>query len=104
MRTTQGQDAFGHTVQNNHILVKYGESFLNHVPLDAPFQCALNASTLELKHSQCFVDYFDFHITPAKLSRSAKQHPSNSAHLMRRFVRGLSVHVYQFFIPTDFRA
>jgi hypothetical protein len=43
-------------------------------------------------------------ITPAKLSRSAKQHPSNAAHIMRRFVRGLSIHVYQFFIPTDFRA
>jgi hypothetical protein len=42
-------------------------------------------------------------IIPAKLSRSAKQHPSNSAHLMRRFVRGLSIYVYQFVIPTDFR-
>jgi hypothetical protein len=32
------------------------------------------------------------------------QHPSNFAHLMRRFVRGSSIHVYQFFIPNDLQA
>jgi hypothetical protein len=32
--------------------------------------------------------FFNFRIFPAKLSRGAKQHPSNSAHLMRRFVWG----------------
>jgi hypothetical protein len=50
------------------------------------------------------INYFNLQIIPAKLSRSAKQHPSNSAHLLRRFVRGLSIYVYQFFIPIDFRA
>jgi hypothetical protein len=41
---------------------------------------------------------------PAKPSRSAKQDPSNSAHRKRRFVLGLSIYVYQFFILNDFRA
>jgi hypothetical protein len=51
------------------------------------------------------MNYFNLQIIPAKLSRSAKhQLPSNSAHLMRRFVRDLSIYVYQFFIPIDFRA
>jgi hypothetical protein len=50
------------------------------------------------------MNYFNLQITPAKLSRSAKQHPSKSAHLLRRFVRGLSIYVYQFFIPIDLRA
>jgi hypothetical protein len=50
------------------------------------------------------VNYVNLRIISAKLSRSAKQHPSNSAHLMRWFVRGLSKYVYQFFIPIDFRA
>jgi hypothetical protein len=45
-------------------------------------------------------NYFDFHNIPAKLSRIAKQHPWNSAHLMRRFERGSSVCNYHFFIPT----
>jgi hypothetical protein len=40
----------------------------------------------------------------AKPSRGAKQHPSNSAHLMRRFVRGLSMHVYHLFTPSDLQA
>jgi hypothetical protein len=47
------------------------------------------------------VIHFHFRITPAKLSRSANQHLSNSAHLMRRFVQGLSIYVvYQLFIPS----
>jgi hypothetical protein len=44
---------------------------------------------------------YNFHIIPAQPSRSAKQIPSNSARLKRRFVRGLSIYVYKFFIPTD---
>jgi hypothetical protein len=51
------------------------------------------------------VNCFNFRVTPVKLSRSAKQHPSKSAHLMRRFVRGLSIYyVDQFFIPTNLHA
>jgi hypothetical protein len=50
------------------------------------------------------VSYLYSPIIPAKLSRNAKQHPSNAAHLMRRFVRGLSICIYQFFIPIEFRA
>jgi hypothetical protein len=42
-------------------------------------------------HKTIPMNYSNFRIIPAKLSRSAKQHPSNSAHLMRRFVRGLSI-------------
>jgi hypothetical protein len=50
------------------------------------------------------VNYLYLRAIPAKLSRSAKQHPSNSAHPMRQFLRALSIYVYQFFISTDFRA
>jgi hypothetical protein len=50
------------------------------------------------------MNYFNLRIIPAQLSRSAKQHTSKSAHLLRRFVRGLSIYVYQFFIPIDLRA
>jgi hypothetical protein len=49
------------------------------------------------------VNYSYLQIIPVKLSRSAKQHPSNLGHL-RRFVRGLLIYVYQIFISTDFRA
>jgi hypothetical protein len=44
-----------------------------------------------------YVNYSNFHNIPAKLSRSAKQYPSKSAHLMMRFVRGLSICVCLFF-------
>jgi hypothetical protein len=50
------------------------------------------------------INYSNFHNSPAKVSRSAKQHPSNSAHLLKRFVRGLSKCIYQFFIPIDLKA
>jgi hypothetical protein len=50
------------------------------------------------------LNHFNFHIFQAKLSRSAKQRPSNSAQLMKRFGRGLSTYVYQFLISNDFRA
>jgi hypothetical protein len=53
--------------------------------------------------NQLYMNYFNLQIIPAKLSRSAKQHPSNSAHLIRRFVRGLSIYIDQSFILTDFR-
>jgi hypothetical protein len=73
--------------------------------LDAPFQRASNAFTLDFKHAKKFsVNYLNFRNIPANLSRIAKEHPSNSAHLMRRFVRDLSINLYHFFIPTDFRA
>jgi hypothetical protein len=61
-------------------------------------------SGVQTPTNQFDMNHFNLRITPAKLSRSAKQHPSNSAHLMRRFVRGLPVYVYQFFISIDFRA
>jgi hypothetical protein len=50
------------------------------------------------------VNQFYFRIIPVKLSRIAKQHSSNSAHLMMRFLQGLSMHVYQFFVHTCFYA
>jgi hypothetical protein len=50
------------------------------------------------------VTYFDFRIVPEKLSLSAKEHPSMSAHGKRRLVWGLLIYGYHFFIPTDFRA
>jgi hypothetical protein len=54
--------------------------------LDAPFQCASNAPTrVQTPTPDFFVNYHKFHNIRAKLSRYAKQHPSNSAHLMRRF-------------------
>jgi hypothetical protein len=78
--------------------------FSKHVPLEGPFQCASNASNSELNNPQTNLQWIIPVCTlfiPAKLSRSAKQHPSNSAHHMRRFVRGFSIYAYQFFIPTD---
>jgi hypothetical protein len=45
------------------------------------------------------LNYLNFRNIPSKLSRAAKQYPSNSAHLMTRFVRGVSIYVHQFFIP-----
>jgi hypothetical protein len=52
-----------------------------------------------------FVSYSDLRNVPAKLSRNAKQHPSNSAHFVRRlFVRGWEIYVYQFFIHNDLQA
>jgi hypothetical protein len=54
--------------------------------------------------NQFVMNYYNLQIIPAKLSRIAKQHPSNSAHLMRRFVRVSSIYVCQFFISIDFRA
>jgi hypothetical protein len=54
--------------------------------------------------NRCIMNHVNLQVIPAKLSRNAKQHPSNSAHLMRRFVRGLSIYIYQFIIAADFRA
>jgi hypothetical protein len=48
--------------------------------------------------------YSIFDTTHAKLSRSAKHHLSSSAHLMMRFVLGLSIYIYQFYIPIDLQA
>jgi hypothetical protein len=50
------------------------------------------------------VNYSNFRNIPAKVSRSAKQHLSNLAHFMRRFVLGLSIYFYQVFIPNDIQA
>jgi hypothetical protein len=78
------------TMFSDHDFLKLGHTFFKRVPLNASFHCASNAYTMEFRHSQTIsVNYFNFGIIPAKLSRSAKQHPSNLVHLMRKFVRGL---------------
>jgi hypothetical protein len=53
-------------------------------------------------HNKAFVNYSNVHNIPAKLSRSAKQHPSYLAHFMSGLVRGLSTCDYQFSIVYQF--
>jgi hypothetical protein len=78
------------TMLNDHDLLKYGENFFNEVPLNAYFQCASNAPTLKFKNKQSIlVIYFSFRNIPVKLSRNAKQHPSNSDHLIRHDLCGV---------------
>jgi hypothetical protein len=55
-------------------------------------------------HKQFLCEIFLFRNIPAKLSRSAKQHQPNSAHLVRRCMRGLWIYMYRFFIPTVLQA
>jgi hypothetical protein len=104
MRTTPLQAAFGHNVQ----------TIITYSYMVKPFMTGTVGSIFSMlvertyagvqaPSNKFYMNYFDLQIIPAKLSRSAKQHPSNSAHLVRRFVQGLSIYVDQFFIPTDFR-
>jgi hypothetical protein len=53
-------------------------------------------------HTYLFCDLLLFTNYSGTVEPQCKQHPSNSAHLVRRFVRGLSIHIYQFFILNDF--
>jgi hypothetical protein len=48
--------------------------------------------------------FYNFQNIPENLRRGTKQHPSKSAHLIRRFVQGLSIYVHQSLIPTDLHA
>jgi hypothetical protein len=105
MRTTQGQAAFGHNVQAI-ITYSYMVNVFSAETAGRVFSMRVERiySGAQKLTNRFVMDYSNSRIIPAKLSRSATQHPSNSAHLMRRFVRGLSTCVYQFFIPIDFRA
>jgi hypothetical protein len=105
MRTTQGQAAFGHNVQ----------AILTYSYMVKTFPKGTGGRALKIRVERTYskvqtptnrfvTNYLNLQIIPAELSRSAKQHPSKSAHLLRRFVRGLSIHVYQLFIPIDLRA
>jgi hypothetical protein len=89
-------------------LLTYGQNFLNMHCWARTFNARQTHPILSLNtHKYIFCELFLFPHYSGKAAphrRSAKQHQSNSAHLMRRFVRGLSIYVYQFFIPTDFRA
>jgi hypothetical protein len=105
MRTTQGQAAFGHNVQaiiNLSCMVQTSCDMYRWTRI-------VNARRMHLLQVQTLtnrfvLNYCNLRIIPAQLSRSAKQHPSKSTHLLIRFVRGLSIYVYQFFIPIDLRA
>jgi hypothetical protein len=101
MRKTQGQAAFGHNVQtiiSYSIIVKTGT-----VGRVFSMRVVLMYSIVQTP-TKLFDQLFVSMNIPGKLSCSAKQHPSNSAHLTMPYVLGLSIYVYQFFIPTDFRA
>jgi hypothetical protein len=102
MRTTQGQAAFGHNVQ---AIVTYSymvKTFITGTVGRVFSMCVERTySGVKTHTNQFLMNYYNLRIIPAPLSRSAKQHPSKSAHLMRRFVRGLSICVYQFFILID---
>jgi hypothetical protein len=103
MRTTQGQAAFGHKVQ---AIITYSDMVKTFYEGTVGRVCSMRLERTYIKvqttTNRFVMNYLHLQFIPAKLSRSAKQHPSKSAHLVRRFVRGLSIHVYQFFIPTDF--
>jgi hypothetical protein len=106
MRTTQGQAAFGYSIQtivaySNIVKTCYHKYCWTRLFI-ARRTHVLQSSCI---HKQSLCELLYLRIIPAKLSRSAKQRPSNSSHLMRPFVRDLSIiYVYQFFIPTDFLA
>jgi hypothetical protein len=105
MRTTQGQAALGHSVQAITTYLYMVKTFqTGTVERVVLMRVERTYSGVQTLTNRFVMHYFNLRIIPAKLSRSAKQHPSISAHLMRRFVRGLSIYVYQFFTPIDFRA
>jgi hypothetical protein len=87
MCTTQGQAAFGHNVQAIITYSNFVKTFSNRYRWTRLF----NARRTHLLRSSNthYVNCCNYRIVPAKLSRNAKQHSSNSAHLMRRFVPGL---------------
>jgi hypothetical protein len=97
-----GQAPFYHNVQT----IKTSSNKVNvfkHVPLAVPFQWAPNAPTLQLNTppNEFGVNCSIFHNIPANLSQGVKQYTSNSAHLMKRFVRGLTIYIYQLFSLAD---
>jgi hypothetical protein len=96
MRTTQGQVAFGHNVQTIlPYLHNMGKKIQKDtVGRDFSMRVERTYSRVQTLVNEFSVNCFNFRIIPAKLSRSVKQHPSNSAHLMRRFVRGISIYGY----------
>jgi hypothetical protein len=102
MRTTQGQAAFGYNIQA--VITYMGSKKLKHEPLGVFRQCALHALTPKFTHPQNYFYDFNFFDILAKLSRNAKQHPSNYAHIMKRRVLSLWINVCYFIIPTDLQA
>jgi hypothetical protein len=105
MRTTQGQAAFGHNIQaiitHSYMVQTFLKGIIRRV---SSMRVERINSKVQKPTNKFVMNYFILRIIPEKLSRSAKQHPSKSAHFLRGFVRGLSIYVYQFFIPIDFRA
>jgi hypothetical protein len=85
MRTTQGQAAFGHNVQatitDSYTVKKIQIGTVSRV---LPMGVERIYFRVQTPTNQFSVNYFNLQMIPAKLSRSAKQHPSNSAHFMRR--------------------
>jgi hypothetical protein len=94
----QRTSCFRPQCSNGHNLLEYGQTFFKQVSLGASVQCPWNILHWSSNvHKRCLCDFLNFRtIILAKLSRSVNQHPSNSARLMRRFVRGLSIYVHQF--------
>jgi hypothetical protein len=105
MRTTQGQAAFGHNAQATITYSNIVKTFLlGTVGRVFSMRVERNYDKVQKPTDRFVMNYLNLRNIPAKLGRSAKQHPSNLAHFMRRFVRGLSIYVYPFFISIDFRA
>jgi hypothetical protein len=84
MRTTQGQAAVGHNVQ---AIITY--SYMVNVFSTGTVRRVLSLrvertySGVQTPTNRFVMNYFILRIIPAKLSRNAKQHPWNSANLMR---------------------
>jgi hypothetical protein len=105
MRTTEGQADSATMFKRSELAYIWSKLFILGTVGRVVAMCVeCTYSGVQTLTNRFYMNYFNLRIILAKLSRGAKQHPSNSAHLMRRSVRGLSMHVYKFFIYTDFQA
>jgi hypothetical protein len=96
MYTTHGQAAFGHNVETiipSNIPQKWSKLF-KAVRRVFSMRVENTYSKVQLPINVYSVYYSYLRVTPAKLSLIAKQYATDSAHLVRRFVRGLSIYVY----------
>jgi hypothetical protein len=106
MRTTHGQAAFGHNIQLITTYSKMVKTYFETCTVGRVFSMRVERtySGIQTFINNVSMNYRYLQIVNAKLSRCAKQHPSNSGHLMRRFVRGLSICVHQLSIRAYFQA
>jgi hypothetical protein len=105
MLTTQGQAAFGHNTQTIKLTQIWSKLFKT-CTVGRSFSMHVERTYSEFKHSQTnLVNYFNFRIIPEPECQVVTPVKFGSPQdFMRRFVRGLTICFYQFFIPIEFRA